>query len=265
MRIRFFKAIWGMEGDLEANLRRIAEAGYDGFEMYIAGPVPDGFDDLRRKYGLDWVALISQNTPDKLADAMEYYAPHEPVRYVCHSGRDYLSFEEGKAFFERVLAKEREVGIPVSHETHRSRLLYSPYQARDFLEAIPDLRINADFSHWVCVCECMLEEIDDIVALASERTTHLHARIGHPEGPQVSDPRAPEFAPFRERFESWWTRIKEMREKDGTESLIVVPEYGPPGYMPTLPYTRQPVADLFEICLWQTDRLRELWGLPVRR
>ena len=43
--------------------------------------------------------------------------------------------------------------MPVVHETHRQRLLYSPYPSAELL-ALPELaalKINADLSHWCCV------------------------------------------------------------------------------------------------------------------
>jgi hypothetical protein len=30
-------------------------------------------------------------------------------------------------------------------------------------------------------------------------------------------------------------------------------EFGPPGYMPTVPFTGKPVADLWEVNQWMTD------------
>jgi hypothetical protein len=39
----------------------------------------------------------------------------------------------------------------------------------------------------------MLDDQNETINLALSRTGHIHARIGHPEGPQVNDPRAPEW------------------------------------------------------------------------
>jgi len=33
----------------------------------------------------------------------------------------------------------------------------------------------------------------------------------------------------------------------------------PQSHMPCLPYTRQPVADLWDICLWTAERIRKGW------
>ncbi len=34
------------------------------------------------------------------------------------------------------------------------------------------------------------------------------------------------------------------------------PEFGPPNYMARLPFTQEPVADLWETCLWMGDHFR---------
>ncbi|MGW8179591.1 MAG: sugar phosphate isomerase/epimerase family protein, partial [bacterium] len=81
-------------------------------------------------------------------------------------------------------------------------------------------------------------------------------RIGFPEGPQVNDPRTPENRKALLYHEEWWKQIVTERLLAGAEVFTFNPEFGPPGYMPTLPFTRQPVVDLWEICLWMADRFR---------
>lgn len=266
MRLSIHKALWGMEaiGSLDEQLRRVRAAGYDGVEINVSGGVPAELGELLARHELEWCAQLIFERAEDLEAAMAACAPLRPTLFNVHGGRDRFSFDEGCAFFERALAAERRFGIPVGHETHRHRLLYSPFVAHAYLERFPDLRLTADFSHWTCVCEYLLGDLDEIMELALSRAIHIHCRVGHEEGPQVADPRAPEFEHYRHTFQGWWDRIRAHCEREGRESLVAVPEYGPPGYLQTLPYTRQPVADLWDICLWQANDLRERWGLPVR-
>ncbi len=62
-----------------------------------------------------------------------------------------------------------------------------------YMEKIPELRITFDVSHWCNVHESLLEDQPETVDMTLQRVDHIHARIGHPEGPQVNDPRAPEW------------------------------------------------------------------------
>ena len=73
--------------------------------------------------------------------------------------------------------------------------------------------------------------------MAIERADHIHARIGHPEGPQVNDPRAPEWEAAVKAHFGWWDKIVERKKKAG-ERLTILTEFGPADYMPTMPYTQ---------------------------
>src|SRR5258706_12953205 len=83
-----------------------------------------------------------------------------------------------------------ETNVPIYHETHRGRILYSIPVARTFIEKIQDLRLTLDISHWCAVHESLLTDQAVTVEIALKKTDHIHARIGHPEGPPVNDPRA---------------------------------------------------------------------------
>ena len=124
------------------------------------------------------------------------------------------------------------------------------------LQKIPGLRITFDVSHWCNVSESLLADQQETVNLAIQRTDHIHARIGHPEGPQVNDPRAPEWEPAVKAHFSWWDAIVAIKKQQG-ELLTVLTEFGPPDYMPTLPYTRQPLADQWAINVHMMNLLRK--------
>ena len=95
---------------------------------------------------------------------------------------------------------------------------------------------------------------------ANRRVIHIQGRVGHEEHPQVADPRAPESAPYVERFEKWWAAIIRHRVASGADTLTFTPEYGVNNYLPTLPYTQQPVADLWDICLWANESFKSFFA-----
>jgi hypothetical protein len=93
--------------------------------------------------------------------------------------------------------------------------------------------------------------------LAISRAIHIHGRVGLRSGPQVPDPGAPEYAEELRVHLGWWTDIARGRREEGMPVLTFNPEFGPLGYMPTLPHTKQPVADLWEIRLWMKRRFEQ--------
>ncbi|MGH2624922.1 MAG: hypothetical protein ACRDE7_14740 [Sphingobacterium sp.] len=177
----------------------------------------------------------------------------------CHSGRDYFSYEQNTAFIEHTTKLSKESGIPIYHETHRSRMLFAAPVAKQYLEKNPDLRITLDISHWCNVSESLLQDQQQTVDLALHRTGHIHSRVGHPQGPQVNDPRAPEWETAVKTHFAWWDKVVQLKKRAG-DTLTVLTEFGPPDYMPVLPYTRRPVADQWAINVYMMKLFRERYG-----
>lgn len=261
MELRFHKCLWGFESQpLPTLLDRIKRAGYEGFECPISQLKDQA--DAGTRAGLEYVGMCFPTSEDQFAQDLETALALGAVMLNVHAGAGYWPFERGAKFFEAALKRVEKVKIPVCFETHRGRLLYEPQSTKAYLDRFPDLRITADFSHWTCVCESLLQGQDEAVELAIQRTIYIHARVGHEEGPQVSDPRAPEWQNQVNAHLGWWKRIAQSAKSRGQSVLRVDPEFGPPNYMPTLPHTHQPVADLWNTCLWMRDRVKqELSGI----
>ncbi len=262
MRLKVYKSLWG---DAEAratreDLRRIKAAGYDGVEFGVPDAEPAAWRDWCGEFGLDFIGMVFPMDVGEIAPALGRIAAYGPSKVTMHSGRDKMTFEEGCQFLRAALAAEEEIGIPVAHETHRHRLFFAPWTTVRYLDEFPALKLCADFSHWCCVCESLLQDMEEWVTQACRRAIHIHGRVGWEEGPQVADPRAPEVAHYVARHEELWDRIHDAHRAAGAATLTFTPEYGPPGYMPTLPYTRQPIANLWEVCLWGAERIRRRWA-----
>jgi hypothetical protein len=180
----------------------------------------------------------------------------KPLYINCHSGRDFFTYEESKTFIDHTIQLAKTTGVSIYHETHRSRILFAAPVAKQYLQKIPELRITFDVSHWCNVSESLLQDQQETLALAIERADHIHARIGHPEGPQVNDPRAPEWEAALKAHLAWWDEIV-SRKKKAAEQLTILTEFGPADYMPTMPYTRQPLADQWGINVYMMNLLRK--------
>ena len=137
--------------------------------------------------------------------------------------------------------------------------MYAAPVTRNFIEKIPNLRLTLDVSHWCNVHESLLTDQQETMTLALQRVDHIHARIGHAEGPQVNDPRAPEWEPAVKAHFTWWDAIVKMKKEKG-ETITFLTEFGPPDYMPTEPYTRKPLADQWAINVHMMQLLRKRYG-----
>jgi sugar phosphate isomerase/epimerase len=262
-----FATNWGFSGSWDQFCSKIKDEGYDGTELWYPG------DEVQRKelfaalqkYKLKVGFLVAGSDRDpkkhleQFKNNLETAAAQKPVYINCHSGRDHFSFDQNKAFIDLTTSVSKSTGVPIYHETHRSRILYAAPVARQFMEKLPDLRLTFDVSHWCNVHESMLDDQPETLAMALDRTDHVHARIGHAEGPQVNDPRAPEWKGFVEAHFKWWDKIVERKKREG-KVMTFLTEFGPVDYMPALPYTRQPLADQWEINNHMMKTLRKRYA-----
>lgn len=262
-KLLIFATNWGYTGSWEEFASSIKQLGYDGAELWYpadAGQRNEIYSAFK-KHGLQMGFLVGGGDRDfqkhfgQFKTSLEGAASQKPVYINCHSGRDYFTFEQNRKFIELTTAVARSSGVPVYHETHRSRILYSAPIARQYMEAMPDLRITFDVSHWCNVHESLLDDQQETLSKTLQRVDHIHARIGHPEGPQVNDPRAPEWKDAVDAHFAWWDTVVSEKKQKG-KLMTFLTEFGPVDYLPALPYTRQPVADQWQINKHMLDTLR---------
>lgn len=265
MRLDVYRTSWGLleeSTDLRDALGDVAAAGYDG----ICSPVvtladPDGVVDAARELGLaflpqvfTWGRTVDEHI-DSFREGVRQAARFQPSFIVAQSGRDAFDDDQAAAFFAAALDIEREVGVAIAHETHRGRILFTPWRTTALLERFDDLKVSADLSHFVVVCERLRFGAEAVAAIA-ERALHFDARVGTEEMPQVSDPRAPEYALYLDAFEEWWSAIWDAQERRGLPVSSCMPEFGPPPYQPALPFGGGPVGDRHDVNDWMAARLR---------
>jgi sugar phosphate isomerase/epimerase len=247
---------------LERQFELVSEAGYAGIESPVPDPANEPlFRELLKRYGLGYSAMVytSGEHKESFKRQVEKALTFSPLLINAHSAKDDMPYEQQLDFYRYAIELQRSAGIPIVHETHRGRAMYTPWTTERLLNDLPDLAICADFSHWCCVCESLLEDQSSRMQIATERALYIHARVGHPEGPQVNHPAAPEHAAALAAHAAWWRDIARNRRDRGAEYLIVVPEFGPPGYLQTIPFSQEPVSDLWEVCLWMKDYLESQW------
>ncbi|HEY0432630.1 MAG TPA: TIM barrel protein [Chitinophagaceae bacterium] len=266
-KLKLLATNWGYPGSLEEYCAKVKKEGYDGIEIWWPMQKEEQarmFEQLK-KNELEVGFLCGAYQSDfqqhfdyfrQMIDAAAKNTVQRPLYINCHSGRDYFTYDQNRQFIEHTNALARQTGIKICHETHRSRMLFAAPVARHFIEQNPDLRITFDVSHWCNVSESLLQDQAGTIDLTLPRVDHIHARIGHPEGPQVNDPRAPEWDAAVKAHLEWWDRIVEAKKKAG-QQLTVLTEFGPADYMPAMPYTRQPLGDQWGINVYMMQFLRK--------
>ncbi len=262
---------WGFGGTRDEFCAAVKKEGYDGIEVWWPGDNAKARQELFdavKKYDLKLGFLCGgwENNPKehfetfkKNLDAATGNKFQRPLYINCHSGKDYFTYDQNKLIIDYTIQKTKETGIPVYHETHRGRMMFAAHITRNFIEKNPDLKLTFDVSHWCNVHESLLSDQKETLDIVLEKVEHIHSRIGHAEGPQVNDPRAPEWENAVKAHLAWWDMIAERKKKKG-EMMTVLTEFGPPDYLPALPYTRQPVADQWAINVYMMKLLRKRYA-----
>lgn len=261
---------WGFQGTVDQLCAAAKKEGYDGIELWWPQDktAQSNLFAALKKHQLQvgflcggWQANPTEHLASfkEAVQAATRNSQQQPLYINCHSGRDYFSFQQNKEFIDFTTRTSKETGIRICHETHRSRILFAAHVTRQYIEQLPDLKLTLDVSHWCNVHESLLADQPETMALALRRVEHIHARIGHPEGPQVNDPRAPEWEGVVKQHFAWWDEVINRKRQAG-EPMTILTEFGPADYMPTLPYTRQPLADQWAINVHMLQLVRKRYS-----
>lgn len=267
MNIQFFCPRWGSE-DISWDLfcKKVKDAGYDGVEYAVAsGTVAKELDNVWKLAAQNGLTIIAQHYDTYEANFSKHFYQFnywlEKIRpYPCEkinlqTGKDFFSFGQNK----KLIDLAAESGLNVVHETHRNKFSFAAHITKPFLEKIPTLKITFDVSHWVCVAESYLADQQEAIELAIARTEHIHARVGYPEGPQVTDPRISLWEEALNNHLAWWDRIIDRKRNENTD-LTISPEFGPSPYMVHIPATGNPVSDQWEVNAWMMELLKKRYG-----
>lgn len=268
MKLQFFCPRWGLENlNWDDLLLKIKSEGYDGIEFGIANETSraelDAVWEKLNKYKLN---VIPQHYGTYDADFNKHYdrysawleliRPYPAIKIDSQTGKDFFTFEQNKQLIHTATRHTEDCGVPIYHETHRNKFLFAAHISRNYLERIPELKITLDISHWVNVAESYLEDQHEAVKIAIQRTEHLHARVGYPEGPQIPDPRAPEWKEALDHHLIWWDKVIERKKHDDAV-MTITPEFGPYPYMVHLPGTNAPIANQWDINKYMKGLLQE--------
>lgn len=269
MQIVLGRNLWGLADDPAKVIDALGQVHAEGFDA-VSTPVqlvPDlgALAEAVTEHDLEYLPQVftfGRSVADHvtmLEDALDRCVPFAPRHVLAQAGPDRWDDDAAIAFLRTAEQAAADRGLVLAHETHRGRIMHTPWAARRVLAALPDLRVAADLSHWVVATESLALP-DDMIEEVAARALHIDARVGTEEAPQVADPQLESSARCRAAFEAWWDRIVTARRDSGQIALSVTPEYGPPPYQPLDPRTGEPFADLATVVARAGADLRSRWS-----
>jgi sugar phosphate isomerase/epimerase len=275
LQIKYCCTHWGSEKDKpEVFVDKVLSAEYEGIEINFPS-----INDSSANLFLKLIANI-RNTHSDFTFVAQHIIPVEntsideyilnvtknllelssiqPSFINAHTGKDYFSFDDNCRIIEATLNIASKTGVRVLHETHRGRFSFHAASLIPFLKKFPELELVGDFSHFCTVSESMLQDQEEIIQQIIPHVGHIHARIGHEQGPQVNDPFAPEWENHILIYEKWWQSIIDFKKEKNVQSISITPEFGPAPYMPSMPFTKTPLSNQWDINYQMMLRLKEM-------
>jgi len=274
MQLQFTCPFWGCElDDAKTFFNRVLQDGYYGVEIYLQQSskefIQDFFKQLEKikTQNTDFI-FIAQEITSPLNDSVDSYISKmeqnlfqltacQPTFINAHTGKDYFSFDDNCKVIEAALNISSKTGIRILHETHRGRFSFHSATLLSYLKKFPELELVGDFSHFCIVSESLLEDQEEIIQQIIPHISHIHARVGHEQSPQVNNPVAPEWQHHISVFINWWKKIILYKQTKGYCKMTITPEFGPAPYMPSLPITQEPLSNQWQNNIFIMNKLKE--------
>lgn len=274
MELRVFQSFWAMGGlpyggrsewSVAEKIDKVAEGGFDGIEIAWIPTAPAG-EAVERAQAADVpFGLICMP-----ASVTEFRATMETIRrldprpiYIdIQPNIKVYSVSDGVPYLRECVQISEGAGFQTVVETHRDRMTTDLRFTLQLLDAFPEMRMNADLSHYVVGQEFawpVREEDHRLIRRVIERSDMFHGRVASNEQVQLSIS-WDHHRPWLELFLAWWEDGFQLwRERSGPgDELVFVAEMGPPMYAITGRDGRE-MSDRWDEALLMKRLVREVW------
>ena len=275
-KLEIYQSLWAMElrqpgvpeRPMEDNFEMAAEAGYHGLCIDPAVHEIEDFLKLKplyRDYGLKCMVNAFPATVAELPPLLGLATELE-ASLVNVIGRVMpLTVEEGIPVIRQWMSDAEQAGLPLLFETHRDCTLNDLYYTLQLIEAVPEMRLCADLSHYVIDREMRLPLGDadrDYMHRILERSDCFQGRIANREQVQVQID-FPQHQEWVRQFREWWRDgIGMWRRRNGKNAtLIFLCELGPPPYAMT-DANQAELSDRWQEALTIRSWVEAIWSSP---
>jgi sugar phosphate isomerase/epimerase len=249
---------------MEEKLARIAEAGFAGVEFLMEDKKHrEQMVPLCDKYGLRRSNIVFPWTPAEFAD---------DIAAARDGGASHINLQpmpitrtvaEVVPYLVRCVDMASDAGYELFFETHRDRTTTDMYFTLDLIDAVPDLVLCGDLSHFLVGREFagppISEQNQEYMEQIVERCGAFHGRVASREQVQVPISFAHNQVWF-DLFAGWWEHgLRAFRQRAGADdTLTFVVELGPPTYA-IQGADGSELSDRWQEALMVKDRVEEIW------
>ena len=274
MKLKVYQSYWGStalpygsdaEWSMEEKLAKIAEAGFDGVEYLMEdADHRKAMTPLCDKYGLDRSNIVFPWKPEEftadIAAAKDGGASHINLQPMPIT----RTVAEAVPYIVRCHDMAAEAGYELFFETHRDRTTTDMYFTLDLIDAVPDMRLCGDLSHFLVGREFagppISEQNQKYMEQILERCGAFHGRVASREQVQVSIS-FPHNEVWFDLFAGWWGHgMRHARANAGADDVFhFVVELGPPTYA-IQGANGEELSDRWEEAIMIKDRVQQIWA-----
>ena len=232
------------------------DPGVSQIEEYLA------LKPFYQQYQMGCLVNVFPNTVEDMRPLLEFSkemgAPYANVIAPVFP----LTVEDAIPIIRTWLEMADDIGMPIKFETHRDCITNDMFMTLQLLDAIPELRLTADLSHY-----CLNREMSAPITAQNqawiqqllERSDSFQGRISSHE--QIQLPlHFPQTQKWIGIFKDWWKRgFRSWRTRAGdNETLIFLCELGPPEYAFT-DANNEELSDRFEEAIRIRSWVQAIW------
>jgi hypothetical protein len=255
----------GKERSLEESFEMVHAAGFDGMAIDLgASDVATALKarPLFEKYGLGCLLIAFPRTIEALRPVLEM-AKDFGAPFVNIIGQVMpISVEGMIPVIRRWIDMAEEVGVPVQFETHRNCITNDLFTTLQLIDAIPEMVLAADLSHYVVDREFVYpisEENRELIRRILRRSNSFQGRVASREQVQIQID-FPQHRKWLDLFLAWWEegfRLWRTRSAKAAR-LNFLCELGPREYAITGPDGYE-LSDRWQEALTIRDHVRAIW------
>ncbi len=244
-KLEIFQSLWGMERRHPTiperthaeNFQMIAEAGFDGVCL---DPAMSDLDTYRETvplfdlYRLKSMVNLFPRRVREMRPLLEFAKQVRAVKVNAIAQVMPVSVAGAIPLVYRWLKDAEDLGVELLFETHRDSLLNDLYFTLEVLDAVPELMLTADLSHFVLEREFQLplsHRDRGFLDRIHDRSDCFQGRVASREQIQIQLA-FPQHQPWVALFkELWRDGLRSWRRRNAPDATCVfLCELGPPGY-----------------------------------
>jgi hypothetical protein len=270
-KLEVFQSLWAMtlrprqgaEMSLAQMMANISAAGFDGVDIVYGDYSQSELSGLLQQYRLACTVTAFPDSIEALTPALES-AVALNARHLNIIGAVYpFTVTEGADFVRGWMDLCDQAGMPLTIETHRDCITTDMLYTLQLMEAVPEMALCADLSHFVVgrelkwpitpLAQAQIEAVLD-------RSSSFQGRIASREQIQLQIS-FPHHHEWFDQFADWWTYgFRSWKRRNPKDSVLnFLCELGPREYAMT-DAAGEELSDRWAEALIIRDRVRQIWS-----